>query len=160
MRISSIDAKRTAHPTIGLAAAAMLVVTLVACSAVKAQERAVDVQPSALALVAAVRPTDPAYVGQGRASGKAVESPGDGTPQTSTGASQATDSTIDQAIGSVTVSAAVPQSKPWDGFRQSVASAATPSCFGVDALSHEEFATQGLLRLPFLAHAAATSACR
>ena len=160
MRISSIDAKRTAHPTIGLAAAAMLVVTLVACSAVKAQERGADVRPSAPTLVAAVRPIHPAYVGQGWTSGNAAESPGDGTPQSSASASQGTDGTIDQAIGSVTVSAAVPQSNPWDGFRHSVASAATPSCFGLDALSHEEFATQGLLRVPFLAHAAATGACR
>ena len=39
MGTRSIDAKRTAYPTIGLAAAAMLVVTLAACSAAQAQEQ-------------------------------------------------------------------------------------------------------------------------
>ena len=160
MGTRSIDAKRTAYPTIGLAAAAMLVVTLAACSAAQAQERGADVQPSAATLVASIRSIDPAYVGPGRASGKAGESAGEGTPQSAAGSSQSTDSTIDQAISSVMVSAAVRQSEPWEGFRHSVASAATPSCFGPDALSHEGFATEGLLRLPFLAHAAATSACR
>jgi hypothetical protein len=110
--------------------------------------------------VAAVGPIDPAYVGPGRASGKAVESPRDGTPQSTPGVPQPTDGTIDQAIGSVTISAAVRQSEPWDSFRHTVASAATPSCFGPNALSHEDFAAQGLLRLPFLARAAATGACR
>jgi hypothetical protein len=160
MGTRSIDAKRTAYPTIGLAAAAMLAVALATSGAVKAQERGAGVQPSAVTLVAAVRPIDPTYVGPGRASGKALESPGDVMPQSSAGASQPTNSTVDQAINSVTVSAAVRQSDPWDGFRNSVASAATPSCFGPDALPHEELATEGLLRLPFLAHAAATSACR
>lgn len=140
--------------------AAMLTATLIAFDAAQAQERTAYVQPSAATVIAAVQPVDAAYVGPGRASGKAVESPGHGTPQPSPGASQPTDNTIDQATSSVTVSAAVRQSDPWDGFRHSVASAATPSCFGPDALPHEEFAAEGLLRVPFLAHAAATSACR
>ena len=52
------------------------------------------------------------------------------------------------------------ESEPWDSFRHTVAGAATSSCFGSDALPHEELAVEGLLRLPFLVHAAATSACR
>jgi hypothetical protein len=155
MRIRSIEA-RPAHPRIARGAAVALVAALLACGAAQAQEA----QPGAATLVAAVRAIDPARVGPGRASGKAVESRADGTPQSSAGASPPTDSAIDQAVGSVTVSAAARQSQPWDGFRRSVASAATPDCFGPDALSHEEFAAQGLLRLPFLAHAAATGACR
>jgi hypothetical protein len=155
MRIRSIEA-RPAHPSIARGAAVTLVAALVACCGAQAQEA----QPGVATLVAAVRPIDPTHVSSGRASGNAVESPGDGTPQSSAGASPPTDSTIDQAISSMTVSAAVQQSEPWDGFRRSVASAATPDCFGPDALSHEEFAAQGMLRLPFLAHAAVTGACR
>jgi hypothetical protein len=155
MRIRPIEAK-PAHPRIARGAAATLVVALVACCAAQAQEA----QPGVATLVAAVRPIDPAHVGPGRTGGKAVESRGDGAPESSAGASPPTDSTIDQAVGSVTISAAVRPSRPWDGFRRSVASAATPDCFGPDALSHEEFAAQGMLRLPFLAHAAVTGACR
>jgi hypothetical protein len=159
MRARSIDPKRASSSN-GLMTAAMLMATLIALDAAQAQERTPYIQPSAATVMAAVQPIDRADVGPGRASGKAVESPGEGTPQSSAGAAEPTDSTMDQATSSVTVSAAVRQSEPWDGFRHSVASAATPSCFSLDAQSHEEFAAEGLLRLPFLAHAAATSACR
>ncbi len=52
------------------------------------------------------------------------------------------------------------ESDPWEGFRQSMASAAVPGCLGPDATSREPFAAQGLLALPFLLHAAATGKCR
>lgn len=167
MLARSIDPKR-ASPSTGLMTAAMLMATLIAFDAAQAQERDAYIQPRAATVMAAVQPVDPAYVGPGRAGGQAAEPPAEATPQSSPAASPPTDSTIDSAIdstidqetSSVTVSAAARQSDPWDGFRHSVASAATPSCFGPDALPHEEFAAEGLLRAPFLAHAAATSACR
>jgi hypothetical protein len=52
------------------------------------------------------------------------------------------------------------ESDPWEGFRQSVASAAVPGCFSSNAAPHESFAAQGLLALPFLLHGAATGKCR
>ncbi len=158
MQARSIDARR-AYPRIGLAAAAMLM-TLATCNAVQAQQRAADAQPSAATLVATVQPIGPAYVGPDWASGKAPAFLEDGTPQSTAGTSQSTDITADQANMSVTVSANRRESEPLDGFRHSVASAATSSCFGPDALPHEEFVVEGLLRTPFLVHAAATSACR
>jgi hypothetical protein len=52
------------------------------------------------------------------------------------------------------------ESDPWEGFRQSMASAAVPECFSSNAARHGAFAAQGLLALPFLVHAAATGKCR
>ena len=52
------------------------------------------------------------------------------------------------------------ESDPWEGFRQSVASAAVPECFSPNAASHGSFAAQGLLAFPLLLHAAATGKCR
>ena len=52
------------------------------------------------------------------------------------------------------------QSDPWEGFRQSMASAAVPDCFSSSAAPHGSFAAQGLLAAPFLLHAAATGKCR
>jgi len=159
MQTRSIDARR-AHPRIGLAAAAILAVTLATCNAVQAQEPAADVQPGTATLMATVQPIDPTYVGPDRASGKAMAFLEEGTPQSTAGRSQSTDIAADQAGMSVTVSANLPESEPWDDFRRSVAGAATPSCFGPDALPHEEFFVEGLLRLPLLARAAASSECR
>jgi hypothetical protein len=159
MRTQSIDSRR-ANPKVGGAAAAMLLVTLVACGAVQAQERAADVQQGAATVVAAVRPIDPTYVDPDPASGRVLGFPEDGAPQSTAGSSESTDVTVDEAGVSVTVSANSLESEPWDSFRQSVAGAATSSCFGPDALPHEELAVGGLLRLPFLVHAAAASACR
>jgi len=159
MRTQTIDSRR-GNPQVGGAAAAMLLVTLVACCAVQAQERAADMQPGAATVVATVRPIDPTYVDPDPASGRVLGVPEDGTPQSTAGTSQSTDVTVDEAGISVTVSANSLESEPWDSFRHSVAGAATSSCFGPDALPHEEVAVQGLLRLPFLVHAAATSACR
>jgi hypothetical protein len=160
MQTRSIDARR-AYPRIGLAPAAMLVVALATCNAVQAQERAAHAQPSAATLVATVQPLDPTYVGPDRASGKSVATLEDGTPQSTAGTSQSTDMAGDRASTSLTVSANLPpESEPWDRFGHSVAAAATSSCFGPDALPHEELAVEGLLRLPFLVHSAATGACR
>jgi hypothetical protein len=159
MQTRSIGARRV-YPRISLAAAAMLVVTLATCNAVQAQERAADVQPGATTVVATVQPIDPTYVGPDQASGKAMAFLEDGTPQSTARTSRYTDMTVGEASSSVTVSANLPESEPWDDFRHSVAGAATPSCFGPDALPHEEFFVEGLLRLPFLARAAASSECR
>ena len=160
MQTRSIDARR-AYPRIGFAAAAMLIVALATCNAVQAQERAADVQPSAAALVATVQPLDPTYVGPDRASGKSVAFLEDGTPQSTAGTSPSSDMAGVQASTSLTVSAdLLPKSEPWDRFGHSVAGAARSSCFGPDALPHEEFVVDGLLRLPLLVHAAATSGCR
>ena len=52
------------------------------------------------------------------------------------------------------------ESDPWEGFRQSMASAAVPECLSSNAAPHGSFAAQGLLALPFLLHAAATGKCR
>ena len=54
----------------------------------------------------------------------------------------------------------LPHARPWVDFRQSVAGAAIPSCFGPNALPHDRFAATGLLRLMPLVHAAADGACR
>jgi hypothetical protein len=56
--------------------------------------------------------------------------------------------------------AATVPSDPWEDFRQSVATAPTPSCFSSDPMPQEQFEPQGLLRLPFLLHAAAVGKCR
>jgi len=48
------------------------------------------------------------------------------------------------------------ESDSWESFRQSVSSAATPDCLDPNAFP----AVQGLLRLPFLLHAAAVGKCR
>ena len=56
------------------------------------------------------------------------------------------------------------QADPWQDFSQAVATAATPSCFSADPIpqgqSEPKFEPQGLLRLPFLLHAAAVGKCR
>jgi len=54
------------------------------------------------------------------------------------------------------------EADPWEGFRQSMASAALPDCFGSNsnAAPRGSFAAQGLLAVPFLLNAAATGKCR
>jgi hypothetical protein len=53
------------------------------------------------------------------------------------------------------------ESDPWEGFRQSVASAAVPGCLRPEAPPQRPpFEPQGLLALPFLLHAAAVGKCR
>jgi hypothetical protein len=159
MRTRSLDARRS-YPRFSLAAATMLALTLAAGDAAQAQERAPDVQPAATPLVAIIQAIDPTDVGVDPASGVRAGPVDDAVPEPTADGPQAADSTLDQATSSVTVSATLPKSDRWDAFRESVGSAATPSCFGSDALPHEEFAVDGLLRLPFLAQAAATGTCR
>ena len=159
MRARSINAKR-ASPSIGLMTAAMLTATLIAFDAAEAQQGTAYIQPRAATVMAAVQPIDPTHIGPDPANGKALGLLEDGTPQSTAGTSQSTGLAVDQPSSSVTVSANSLESEPWDSFRHTVAGAATSSCFGPDALPHEELAVEGLLRLPFLVHAAATSACR
>jgi hypothetical protein len=157
MRAQSIDPKR-ASPSTGLMTAAMLTATLIAFDAAQAQERTPYIQPSAT-VMAAVQPIDPTQVGLDQASGKGPRHL-EGATQHAATDSQLTDITVGRATGSLTVSANFPDPEAWDGFRHSVSGAATSSCFAPDALSHEEFAVQGLLRLPFLVRAASDGACR
>jgi len=53
-----------------------------------------------------------------------------------------------------------PEPDRWEGFRHSVADAATASCFDPHALAHQEFVVEGLLRLPFMVQAATDGTCR
>ena len=153
MRTEPIDAKRS-NPWLRLASAVVLMVTL--ASAAQAQERvAADVRASATTLVATVERVDPTYVDPNRASGKGLRYLEEGTQHSEIG--PLTGITVGQ---SMTVGANFPDRESWDGFRHSVSGAATSSCFGPDALSHEEFAVEGLLRLPFLMRAASAGACR
>jgi hypothetical protein len=80
----------------------------------------------------------------------------------SSSATQSNDVTSSEATASVTVDADLPAPEPgpWDGFRRSVADAATASCFDSHALAHQEFVADGLLRLPFLVQAATDGTCR
>jgi hypothetical protein len=159
MRPRSIDPKR-ASPSAGLVTAAMLAATLIAFDAAQAQERTPYIEPGAAAVMAAVQPIDPTQVGHDQASGKGPRHLEDATQHSATDNSQFTDTTVGRATGSLTVSANFPDPEAWDGFRHSVSGAATSSCFDPDALSHEEFAVQGLLRLPFLVRAASDGTCR
>jgi hypothetical protein len=66
-------------------------------------------------------------------------------------------------LDAVEITAERPTEQPpdsWESFRQSVTQTATPGCLQPDALRREPFAAQGLLRLPFLLHAAAVGNCR
>jgi hypothetical protein len=160
MRTRSIDANR-GYPVLGLAAAVMLAATFAACNPAQAQERAaVDVQASATTLIAAVQRIDPTYVDLNQASWKGLRYVEDATLHSAADTLQSTDITVGPATGPMIVSANFPNPELWNSFRHSVSGAATSSCFGPDALSHEEFAVEGLLRLPFLMGAASAGACR
>jgi hypothetical protein len=66
-------------------------------------------------------------------------------------------------LDAVEITAERPTEQPldsWESFRQSVVQGATPGCSQPDALRREPFPAQGLLRLPFLLHAAAVGNCR
>jgi hypothetical protein len=159
MRPRSINAKHASAST-ALMTAAMLAGTLIAFGAAEAQERLPYIQPSAATLMAAVQPIDPRQVGLDQASGRRPQHLEDATQHSATDNSQLTDITAGRVTGSLIVSANFRDPEAWDGFRQSVSGAATSSCFAPDALSHEEFAVQGLLRLPFLVRAASDGTCR
>jgi hypothetical protein len=53
-----------------------------------------------------------------------------------------------------------PEPDQWESFSQSVSAAAVPGCFAPEAPSPERFGAGGLLRLPFLAHAATVGKCQ
>jgi hypothetical protein len=160
MRTRSIDPKR-ASAGLGLAMAAILALSFAVINPARAQQRAAaDVQASATTLVAAVQQIDPTSVDLNQLSGKGLPYLEDATQHPAQDPPQLTDLTVDEVAGLITVGVNFPDSEQWDGFRQSVAGAATSSCLGPDALSHEEFAVEGLLRLPFLVRAASAGECR
>jgi len=145
MRTRSINSNH-AHPASALATAAMLMVTLAACGGARAAGNA--------ALVPQV-----SVVAMQRASAASWQ----GLATADVQASAAALMVPVQQIDSITVDlvgARPGNPEAWDSFRRSVSGAAMSSCFGPDALPHEEFAVEGLLRLPFLVQAAATGACR
>jgi hypothetical protein len=145
MRTRSIDAKR-AHPGTGLAAVAALVVTLAACGGARAAGQAT--QALEVAVVAMQRGSAASWQGLATADVQA-------SAATPVAPVQQTDPITVDLVG-----ARPDNPEAWDGFRRSVSGAATSSCFGPDALPHQEFAVEGLLRLPFLVQAAAAGACR
>jgi hypothetical protein len=160
MLTRSIEAKRV-FPRLALVTVAMLAVTLATPGAAQAKEGPVADAPAEPAmLVAASQRIDPTSVGTDRDKGTSPLE--DGREQSATVSSRSGDVTSDQVTASLIVDANLPDREPgeWDSFRRSLASAATSSCFGPDALSHQEFAAEGLLRLPFLVGAAADGACR
>ena len=160
MRTRSIDTNR-GYRWLGLATAAMLTMMLAAPNAAQAQARAAaELQASATTLVATIQRIDPTAVDRTQASGKGLRDLEDAAQDKTAGTLQSTDIAVDRATGSVIVGADFPNSEQWESFRHSVSGAATSSCFGPDALSHEEFAVEGLLRLPFLVRAASDGACR
>ena len=160
MRTRSIDPKR-GYAGLGLATAAMLTLTFAVTNPTQAQERAAaDPQSSATTLVAPVQQIDPTAVDLNQPGGKGLPYLEDAMQHPAQDPSQLTDITVEEAAGLVTVGANFPDPEQWDGFRQSVAGAATSSCLGPDALPHEEFAVEGLLRLPFLVRAASAGECR
>jgi hypothetical protein len=145
---------------LAVAAGVMLAVMLTASNAAWAQARsAADAKANGAALVAAVQPIDPTYVDFGQGEGKGLRYLEEATPDLEAGSAEFSDIAVDQATASVTVGANFTDPELWDSFRQSVSGAAASSCFGPEALAHEQFAVEGLLRLPFLVHAAAASAC-
>ncbi|HUD25678.1 MAG TPA: hypothetical protein VMQ45_08340 [Burkholderiaceae bacterium] len=155
-----LRAANRAPAWLAVAAGAVLAVTLAASDAARAQARsAAHAKANGEALVAAVQTIDPAYVDFGQGGGKGLRYLEEETPDLEAGSAEFSDIAVDQATASVTVGANFPDPELWDSFRQSVSGAAASSCFGPEALAHEQFAVEGLLRLPFLVHAAAASAC-
>jgi len=137
----------------------MLAVTLAVSGAAQAQAAA-GPHESVPTLLASVQQIDPTYVDPNQPGGKGLPYLEDLTPDSEADIAQLTDLAVGQPTRLATAGANVPDPEQWDDFRHSVSSAATSSCFGPDALPHEEFAVQGLLRLPFLVRAASAGACR
>jgi hypothetical protein len=136
----------------------MLALALVAGDAAQAQEVAAGARARGVTLLATVQPIDLTSIDPNRPGDYGSRYLQDPTEQPA--APPFTDITVGPAGDSVSVVLNFPDPEPWDGFRHSVSDAAASSCFGPDALPHEEFAVQGLLRLPFLVQAAAASTCR
>jgi hypothetical protein len=131
MHARSIDATK-ARRWLGLAVGTTLVVTLAAGTCAQAQERSGDVT-------------------------SVVES----LPRNPLADSSGSTAANDEVDGLVVVGAGpAPRSEGWADFRRSVAASAIPSCFATDAVSHENFAAEGLLRAPLLVRAAVDGSCR
>ena len=157
MRTRSIETNR-AYPCLALATVALLVATLATPGAAYAEEQPVAGAPPML--VAAIQRIDPSTIGTDP--DKGTLPPGDGRDPSAAASLREIDVNSDQATASVIVGARLPDPEPdaWDGFRQSMASAATSSCFDPDALPHQGLTVQGLLRLPLLVTGAADGSCR
>lgn len=158
MRTRSIDLTR-ARAHLGLATAVLMTVTLAVSGGAQAQAAA-GLHASAPTLVASVQQIDPTYVDPSQPTGKGLPYLEDLTPDSEADIAQLTELAVGQPAGSTAAAANLPDPEQWDDFRHSVSGAATSSCFGPDALPHEEFAVQGLLRLPFLVRAASEGVCR
>jgi hypothetical protein len=154
MRTRSIAVNHP-FPYLALATVAMLAVLLAAPGGARAQRQPVAEVPATAATL-----IEPNTVDLDRAAD--TSRPGDGTEYSAGATSQSNDVTSTQVPASVIVGEHLPalEANPWDGFRQSVADAATASCFDSHALAHQEFVVEGLLRLPFLVQAATDGTCR
>jgi len=150
-----------ASSSLTLATLAMLAVALTTPGAAQAEEQLVARGPQGPAMVvAAVEKIDPSRIGAERDHGTA---PPEGARENSATVSvRSHDAASDPATLSLTVAADLPglQADAWDSFRRSIAGAATSSCFDAAAPSQQDFAAEGLLRLPFLVQAAADGTCR
>jgi hypothetical protein len=158
MRTRSIDLTR-ARAHLGLATVALMTVTLAVSGGAQAQAAA-GPHVSAPTLVVSVQQIDPTYVDPSQPTGKGLPYLEDLTPDSEADIAQLTELAVGQPAGLTAAAANLPDPEQWDDFRHSVSGAATSSCFGPDALPHEEFAVQGLLRLPFLVRAASEGVCR
>lgn len=157
MRTRPMETNR-AHSYLALATVAMLAMAVAAPGAAQAQDGPVANAPTGRAMiVAAIQKIDPGTIGTERDEGSPSN---DELEQSTTAAVQSGDVTSDQATLIVGASRPAPEPEAWEGFRRSMAGAATSSCFGSEALPHRELAVQGLLRLPFLVLAAADGTCR
>jgi hypothetical protein len=138
----------------------MLAVTVAAPRAAQAKEPPVtNVHPERATIVAAVPKFDPGTIRTDRDD----RSPSREPEQSTSAPVQSGDVTSDQTTLVVGASRLAPEPEIWDGFRRSVAEAATSSCFDPHALSHQdhqELAVEGLLRVPFLVRAVADGTCR
>jgi hypothetical protein len=82
----------------------------------------------------------------------------DPTPDSAAGTSKS--AIVDEAPGSVVAGATSLHAQAWADFRRGVADAAAPDCIDPGAVAHQTFIVEGLLRIPFLARAAADGSCR
>ena len=160
MRTRSI-ALNHAFSYLALVTAAMLAVLLAAPGGARAQQKPVaEVRATAATLIASIGKIEANTVDLDRSADTSRTE--DGTEYSVGATSQSNDVTSTPVTASVIVGEHLPapEPDPWDGFRHSVADAATASCFDSHALAHQEFVVEGLLRLPFLVQAATDGTCR
>jgi hypothetical protein len=156
MRTRSMETNR-AFLHLALATVAMLAVTLAAPGAAMAKEGFVaDTSAKRPMLLSVI---DPGVTVTGRDADRSASE--DGRESTATASLQADDAGSDQGTDSLIVRAnlADPEAGAWDGFRRSMAGAATSTCSGRYALAHQEFVAEGLLRVPFLVRGAVDGTC-